>query len=97
MPTPIALLNNNRPDSLVEVRALLERSCRDSITYFASPMDWRDEVLYFLLPDRFSDGNEGSRSLFAQDNVWFRASTGVLQERFEHPGSKLLLPKLVLI
>ncbi len=25
---------------------------------FPSPADWRDEVIYFLLPDRFSDGNE---------------------------------------
>ncbi len=23
--------------------------------FFSSPADWRDEVLYFLLPDRFSD------------------------------------------
>jgi glycosidase len=29
--------------------------------YFPSPADWRDEVLYFLLPDRFSDGNEAGR------------------------------------
>lgn len=28
---------------------------------FPSPADWRDEVLYFLLPDRFSDGEEASR------------------------------------
>ena len=28
---------------------------------FPSPADWRDEVLYFLLPDRFSDGREASR------------------------------------
>jgi glycosidase len=26
-----------------------------------SPADWRDEVLYFLLPDRFSDGQEHTR------------------------------------
>ena len=26
-----------------------------------SPPDWRDEVLYFLLPDRFSDGQEHTR------------------------------------
>lgn len=26
--------------------------------YHPSPGDWRDEVFYFLLPDRFSDGNE---------------------------------------
>jgi glycosidase len=29
-----------------------------------SPDDWRDQVLYFLLPDRFSDGGEGARRLF---------------------------------
>ncbi len=29
----------------------------------ASPPDWRDEVLYFLLPDRFSDGQEHTRPL----------------------------------
>ncbi len=29
-----------------------------------SPSQWRDQVLYFLLPDRFSDGREASRPLF---------------------------------
>ncbi|MCB8982528.1 MAG: alpha-amylase [Ardenticatenaceae bacterium] len=29
-----------------------------------SPADWRDQTLYFLLPDRFSDGREGERPLF---------------------------------
>jgi glycosidase len=29
----------------------------------ASPPDWRDQVLYFLLPDRFSDGQEHTRPL----------------------------------
>lgn len=28
---------------------------------FPSPADWQDEVLYFLLVDRFSDGQEASR------------------------------------
>lgn len=28
-----------------------------------SPADWRDEVIYFLLPDRFSDGQEAGRPL----------------------------------
>jgi glycosidase len=31
--------------------------------YFPSPVDWRNEVLYFLLVDRFSDGNEAARPL----------------------------------
>lgn len=32
-------------------------------TYYPSPADWRNEVLYFLLPDRFSDGEEATRPL----------------------------------
>jgi glycosidase len=31
---------------------------------FPSPADWRDQVFYFLLPDRFSDGEEDQRPLF---------------------------------
>lgn len=31
---------------------------------FPSPSDWRDQVLYFLLPDRFSDGGEAERPLY---------------------------------
>jgi glycosidase len=31
---------------------------------YPSPNDWRDQVLYFFLPDRFSDGGEGQRPLF---------------------------------
>lgn len=33
-----------------------------------SPDDWRDQVLYFLLPDRFSDGSEEERPLFDRAN-----------------------------
>jgi glycosidase len=31
--------------------------------FFPSPADWRDEVIYFLLPDRFSDGREAGRPM----------------------------------
>jgi glycosidase len=31
---------------------------------YPSPYTWQDQVLYFLLPDRFSDGNEAERPLF---------------------------------
>ena len=31
--------------------------------YHPSPADWRDEIFYFLLPDRFSDGREDGRPL----------------------------------
>lgn len=30
-----------------------------------SPADWRDQVFYFLLPDRFSDGHEEGRAVYA--------------------------------
>ncbi|MEU4223062.1 alpha-amylase family glycosyl hydrolase [Nonomuraea sp. NPDC026600] len=30
-------------------------------SFHPSPSDWRDEVIYFLLPDRFSDGREVER------------------------------------
>lgn len=35
---------------------------------YHSPIDWRDQVLYFLLPDRFSDGREAQRPLFDRAN-----------------------------
>jgi len=31
--------------------------------YHPSPDSWQDEVVYFLLVDRFSDGAEGTRPL----------------------------------
>lgn len=33
-------------------------------TVHPSPADWRDQVIYFLLPDRFSDGHEAERPRF---------------------------------
>jgi hypothetical protein len=38
---------------------------RDS--YHPSPGDWRDQVFYFLLPDRFSNGNEQPERLLDAD------------------------------
>ncbi len=51
------MLDKPRPDSIRNV--FLPRRQN----YFPSPSDWRDEVLYFLLVDRFSDGEEASRPL----------------------------------
>jgi glycosidase len=50
-------LGQNRPASVRDID--LPRRER----YHPSPADWRDETLYFLLPDRFSDGQEQSRAL----------------------------------
>jgi glycosidase len=52
-----------RPDRLTQI-VLPTRQF-----YLPSPADWRDEVLYFLLVDRFSDGNEASRTLLDRSNV----------------------------
>ena len=44
-------------------------------TVLGSPVDWRDQVLYFLLPDRFSDDRESQRSIFERANPGqFKAS-----------------------
>lgn len=51
------MLNQEAPRTIREV--LLPRQGR----YYPSPTDWRNEVLYFLLPDRFSDGGEIRRPL----------------------------------
>jgi glycosidase len=59
---PRDIVTTPRPASLAEVHTLLERAVALG-GYTASPADWRDEVLYFLLPDRFSDGRESSREL----------------------------------
>jgi glycosidase len=37
--------------------------------YYPSPVDWREEILYFLLVDRFSDGEEKNRPLLDRCNL----------------------------
>lgn len=57
------MLTHHRPEA---VRAVsLPRRER----YYPSPADWRDEVLYFLLVDRFSDGQEATRPLLDRNNL----------------------------
>src|SRR5215213_10823225 len=57
-----------RPESVQSVRDFLSRAQRNG-AYFPSPTDWRDEVLYFMLPDRFSDGGEDGRPLLTREEV----------------------------
>ena len=57
------VLGQPRPSSLASFT--LPRRER----FFSSPDDWRDEVLYFLLPDRFSDGGEAGRPLLDRGNL----------------------------
>jgi glycosidase len=40
-----------------------------------SPLDWRDQILYFLLPDRFSDAGEAARPLFDRSSPSLHAAS----------------------
>lgn len=46
------------------IKSINDKTVRDVISqtqgYFPSPLAWEDQVLYFLLPDRFSNGKETS-------------------------------------
>ncbi|HXJ81105.1 MAG TPA: alpha-amylase family glycosyl hydrolase [Candidatus Methylomirabilis sp.] len=64
------LLSDPRPDSIRAVPLPRRQS------FYASPSDWRDEIIYFLLPDRFSDGQESTRPLVNAAN----------RSRFRPPG-----------
>ncbi|MGH9769539.1 MAG: alpha-amylase family glycosyl hydrolase, partial [Blastocatellia bacterium] len=63
MPFTDTQLSQNRPASVRDIE--LPRRER----YNPSTADWRDETLYFLLPDRFSDGQEQTRPLLDRGNL----------------------------
>lgn len=69
MPVLPDFLQAKRPDTLTSAREILNAVRRDGHAYFQSPIDWRDEVLYFLLPDRFSDGKEQGRQLLTREEI----------------------------
>ncbi len=57
-------LHHSRPESIRQDVDLPRRQ-----SYYPSPGDWRDEILYFLLVDRFSDGQEAGRPLLNRKNL----------------------------
>jgi glycosidase len=57
------MLQRARPERVREI--VLPRRA----DYFASPVDWQDEVLYFLFVDRFSDGAEPDRPLLDRKHI----------------------------
>jgi glycosidase len=57
-------LNVSRPISIHRGVSLPRRQ-----QYHPSPVDWRDECLYFLLVDRFSDAHEQERPLLDRRNL----------------------------
>jgi glycosidase len=59
-----SVLGEHRPESIRDNIRLPHRQ-----QYFPSPVDWREQSLYFLLVDRFSDGQEASRPLLDRENL----------------------------
>ncbi len=79
MPFADDMLARPRPDSIREV-VLPEHGHG-----YPSPDDWRDEVIYFLLPDRFSDGGEDRRPLLDRRNLAAaRRRPGGVPWRWDH-------------
>jgi glycosidase len=50
--------------------SILQVALPHRVSGWPSPADWRNEVLYFLLPDRFSDGREEQRPLVHTADRW---------------------------
>lgn len=58
------IIGHPRPDSIDQDVLLPRRR-----SYTPSPVDWRDQILYFLLVDRFSGGNEDTRPLLNRSHL----------------------------
>lgn len=50
-------------------RELAEADLKPRGSVHPSPIDWRDQIFYQLLPDRFADGREDERELFDADSL----------------------------
>jgi hypothetical protein len=57
-------VRQRRPDSIKRNVSLLRHQ-----SYPPSPVDWMEEVLYFMLTNRFSDGLESKNSLLERGNL----------------------------
>ncbi len=82
MPTPfqLAQLGQQRPAAVRPIR--LPRRER----FHPSPADWRDETIYFLLPDRFSDGREQTRPMLNPANRQAFRPAGFRWDRWAESG-----------
>lgn len=58
----VTLVEQSAPETLKDV------DLKPRGRVFRSPATWRDQILYFLMPDRFSDAQENQRSLFDRTN-----------------------------
>lgn len=56
--------------------------------YYPSPEDWEDQIIYFLIVDRFSDGNEDKRELFNKEQDFDNIKETDTVEEWNNWGSK---------
>ncbi len=70
------LISTLAPDSIQMSRSILDRARRERISYLRSPDNWQDQVLYFLLPDRFNDGKSDTRPLLSRSEIIALRSAG---------------------
>jgi glycosidase len=75
------ILSLPRPQSVRAV-ALPRREA-----YNPSPGDWRDQVIYFLLVDRFSDGQEATRPMLDPNNLGAHRPVGFQWDDWSTSGS----------
>lgn len=54
--------------------------------YYPSPQDWRDQILYFLLPDRFSNDQEKPSNLLDRNNLGAARPAGWTWEKWAESG-----------
>lgn len=71
------------PDSLATEDGIPRRPAGD---YTTSPANWQDHVLYFLLPDRFSDGT--ARPLLDRKNVALARPAGFRFDKWAESGGE---------
>jgi glycosidase len=74
-------LANPRPDSVRSVKLPRRKK------FHPSPADWRDQIVYFFLPDRFSDGNEAGRPLVDPANQAASRPAGFRFDQWAQGGS----------
>lgn len=75
-------LGEKRPDEIRTV-ALPRREA-----YHPSPEDWRDEVFYFLLPDRFSNGQEKPENLLNPSQAAQARNLGFRFDKWAQSGGE---------
>lgn len=74
-----------------EIRSIEEidlQAIKNNREYYNSPEDWKDQIIYFLIVNRFSDGNEDKRELFNENEDFDNIKKTDSVEEGQNWGSK---------